>query len=261
MAEPPRDGAKPKGAAPKSGGTFTAHDVLKGFVDPHRPEERITAKEKPAKARPGPEELPGFTAQSVLAGTLDPHDPKGTKSAEKPKKPAPRLPALDDGAPHPPPFLSPFQAMKDIYFKVKGRASRRTQELLEGADLEDLVGDLVALHENEQLLRKSEAKLSAPIQKALGDDPGPLLLGLSDPRLKEPWRLFVDGWDIWVPDKGEGVELFWEGESEDESGEPMEILWVLRKKSGELELEARLGALSDLITFDGTSFFRLRNKG
>jgi hypothetical protein len=266
MAEPPRDGAKPKGPpkpqekpSPNSG-SFTPRDVLEGFVDPHRPEARITAPERPAKARDKDEDLGQFTAQAVLAGTVSPHAPSASPTSAKNKKRELMLPDLDDGEPRPPPFLNPFQSMKDIYFKVKGRASRRTQELLEGPDLEDLVNDLVALNQDPVLSRRTEARLSGPIQKALGDDPGPLLHGLNDPRLAEPWRLFLEGWDIWVPDKGEGVELFWEGETEDDDGDAVEILWVLRKRTGELELEAKLGKLSDLITFDGSSFFRLRNK-
>ena len=266
MAEPPRDGAKPKGAeqptdkpSPVSG-SFTPHEVLEGFVDPHRPEARITAREKPARSRPKDEDLGQFTAQAVLSGTVSPHAPIASPVSAKPKKPELKLPELDDDEPRPPPFLSPFQAMKDVYFKVKGRASRRTQELLEGPDLEDMVNDLITLLEDPQLSRKAEARLSGPIQKALGSDPGPLLSGLNDPRLAELWRLFLEGWDIWVPDKGDGVELFWAGESEDDEGEAIQILWVLRKRPGELELEAKLGELTDLITFDGASFFRLRNQ-
>lgn len=269
MAEPPKDGAKskpPKEAAPAtrasaSLGTFTAHEVLEGFVDPHRPEARITAPEK--KAKPPAGERPpieSFTAQAVLAGTRDPHAPTAAAQPPPRKRPEPVLPELDDDEPRPPPFLSPFQAMKDVYFKVKGRASRRTQELLESPDLEDLVNELVALTEKPELTRRSEGRLSAPIQKALGSEPGPLLTGFGDPRLAELWRLFLEGWDIWVPDKGDGLELFWEGESEDDEGEAVEILWVLRRRAGEIQLEAKLGELRDTITFDGETFFRLRNE-
>lgn len=269
MAGPPKDGSKSKAplAAEKksspepSAASFTANDVLQGFVDPHRPEARVSAPErkpKPVAADSPP--IESFTASDVLAGTRDPHAATSAPAPTKPKKKELILPELDDGEPRPPPFLSPFQAMKDVYFKVKGRASRRTQELLESADLEDLVNELFALAENQQLARKSEGRLAAPIQKLLGSEPGPLLTGFGDPRLAELWRLFLEGWDIWVPEKGEGLELFWEGETEDESGEPIEILWVLRKRAGEIELQAKLGQQVDAITFDGTSFFRLRNQ-
>lgn len=160
----------------------------------------------------------------------------------------------------PPIFLSTFEGMKDIYFKVKGRASPRTKELLEGPQLEDLVKMLAELHENEERLRSGEAKVIGTIYQQLKDEPGPLLLGLQDLRLKEPWRLFLDGWDIWVPDdkKVEGVELFWEGESDDEDGEPMEILQTLRFSKGEIALETKLGKKEDRLTYDGQAFYRLK---
>lgn len=160
----------------------------------------------------------------------------------------------------PPIFLSTFEGMKDIYFKVKGRASPRTKELLEGPQLEDLVKMLAELHENEERLRSGEAKVIGAIYQQLKDEPGPLLLGLQDLRLKEPWRLFLEGWDIWVPDdkKVEGVELFWEGESDDDDGEPMEILQTLRFSKGEIALETKLGKKEDRLTYDGQAFYRLK---
>lgn len=269
MAGAPKDGAKPRPSKepasappqPEGPGTFTPNDVLQGFVDPHRPEARVTASpRKPKPSGESSEVIESFTAQAVLAGTRDPHAARASAPAEKKQKPTLVLPELDEDEPRPPPFLSPFQAMKDVYFKVKGRASRRTQELLESPDLEDLVNELVTLAADPQRARKSEGRLSAPIQKVLASDPGPLLTGFGDPRLAELWRLFLDGWDIWVPDKGDGLELFWEGEGEDEHGEPIEILWVLRKRAGEIQLDVKLGELRDTITFDGSTFFRLRNE-
>ena len=167
----------------------------------------------------------------------------------------------------PPQFLSQFEAKKDIYTRVKGRASPRTKELLEGVDLEDLVKTVTELLEIDELRRNGEARLKGQIFQILREDPGPLLLGLNDERLAQPWRLFVDGWDIWVPkpdselDEDEsGVELFLEGEGEDDDGEPFEILQSLIFKNGELRMHTQLGDLSDEVTFDGETFFRLKKR-
>lgn len=160
----------------------------------------------------------------------------------------------------PPVFLSVFEGMRDIYLRSRGRASPKTRELLEGPLLEDLVRMLLALQEDEKLARSAEAKLNRLVLAKLGADPGPLLTGLADPRLSEPWRLFLDGWDLWVTDgEGDGVELFWEGEAEDDDGEAIEILQALRLKDGELTLEAKIGTAADRVTFDGQAFYRLKS--
>jgi hypothetical protein len=62
---------------------------------------------------------------------------------------AARLPGskkeLDPDEIKPPPFLSKYQAMKDVFQKVKGRASPKTRELLDSPDLEDMVKLLEAV--------------------------------------------------------------------------------------------------------------------
>jgi hypothetical protein len=169
----------------------------------------------------------------------------------------PDLPETDI---RPPDFLSPLEAMSDIYMKTRGRMSNKTKDLLSGTDLEDLLNMIGTLHTNEQLVRKSEARIKAAIWTQLKDDPGPLLLGLNDKRLTEPWRLFIDRWDIWTPEdsvENGGVELFWEGEGEDDEGEAIEILEALKFQKGELSLYVRLGTLEDKLTFDGEAFYRL----
>jgi hypothetical protein len=161
----------------------------------------------------------------------------------------------------PPIFLTPLEAMGDIYRRTRNRMSPKTKELLESTDLEDLLLMVAKLHENPDLVRKAEARLLHPIWSKLKDDPGPMLLGLNDQRLTEPWRLFLDRWDIWVPDdareKG-GVELFWEGEAEDDDGNAIELLQSLSFQNGELALYAKLGDAEDRITFDGEAFYRLK---
>jgi hypothetical protein len=160
----------------------------------------------------------------------------------------------------PPMFLTPLQAMSDIYMKTRGRMSRKTKDLLESTALEDLIAMINRLFENEQLSRLSEARLTHKIWSKLKDDPGPLLLGLNDPRLLEPWRLFLDRWDIWTPadDEESGVELFWEGEGEDDGGEAIELLQSLTYAKSELTLFAKMGAVEDKLTFDGEVFYRLK---
>ena len=168
----------------------------------------------------------------------------------------------------PPPFLSAFESMKDIYIKVKGRASPRTKDLLEGPDLEDLLQMVAELNENDELRRSAEARVKRSIYVHLADDPGPLLTGLNDPRLLEPWRLLVDGWDIWVPavesdaeDAEEtGVELFWEGEGEDDDGNDLEIVQTLTFKDGHAALKTAFGEDVDDLTFDGQTFYRLKKR-
>ncbi|MCK6551645.1 hypothetical protein L6R52_37780 [Myxococcota bacterium] len=177
-----------------------------------------------------------------------------TRMRSHPDLPEPEL--------RPPMFLSPLEAMSDIYMRTRGRMSNKTKELLTGPDLEDLLAMIAKLFESDELVRKSEARLLHPIWSKLKDDPGPMLLGLNDPKLTEPWRLFLDRWEIWVPDDAErgGVELFWEGEAEDDDGEPMELLQSLTLQGGELTLYAKLGKSEDRITFDGEAFYRLKTQ-
>jgi len=174
---------------------------------------------------------------------------------------------IDDADIRPPQFLSSFEAMADIYKRTKGRASPKTKELLEGVDLEDLVKTVTELQEVDELRRNAEARIKGPIFRILRDEPGPLLLGLNDKRLAEPWRLFVEGWDIWQPepdselDEDEsGVEMFWEGEGEDDDGEAIEIMQSLVFKGGEAKLHTKFGDLEDEVTFDGETFFRLKKR-
>lgn len=188
--------------------------------------------------------------------------PKGGKSfAEVIPGARIRRDDLPEPEQRPPAFLSTFEGMKDIYMRVKGRMSPKTKELLEGTDLEDLVTALAELHDDEKRVKAPEARLSSPLFTKLKDEPGPLLLGFQDPKLREPWRLFLDGWEIWVPEKKDvgGVELFWEGEAEDDDGEPMTIAQTLRRAAGEMVLDTQLGALRDVITYDGQAFFRLKS--
>ncbi len=168
-------------------------------------------------------------------------------------------PDLPEAEIRPPDFLSPREAMKDIYLRVKGRASPRTRELLEGPRLEDLL-ELLA-RPFQASAPNPEAKIAPPLRKQLGDDPGPLLIGFCDPRLTEPWRLWLEGWDLWVPDgHDDGIELFWEGEAEDDDGEPMVVLQTLGWVDGEASLRTRIGALEDDLTYDGEGFYRLRTE-
>ncbi len=160
----------------------------------------------------------------------------------------------------PPGFLRPLEAMRDIYMRVKSRISPRTKEILEGPDLEDLITMMHALFDDESLVRKSDARHRRDLLDTIGDE-GPLLTGFSDPRLTEMWRLFLEGWDIWVPEgKENGVDLFWEGEAEDDAGRVIEILQSLVFREGEAQLSTRIGALDETITFDGSAFYRLKTQ-
>src|SRR4029434_7438293 len=121
----------------------------------------------------------------------------------------------------------------------RGRMSNKTKELLESVLLEDMLAAIKALLENPELSTQAEARVHPSLYSKLKDDPGPLLLGLTDKRLTEPWRLFLDRWDIWTPEDDEdemGVELFWEGEGEDDDGETIELLQSLTYLKGELVL-------------------------
>ena len=204
----------------------------------------------------------GTDASPDFGEMLDGAPEGGTSLADLlPSSPAHGHPDLPEAEIRPPPFLKPLAAMKDIYIRIRGRASPRTSDLLEGPDLEDLLGYIRSLFENEQLLSRNEARISGPLFKQLHDEPGPFLLGLNDPRLTELWRVFLDGWDIWAPeDRDDGVELFWEGEAEDHRGQAIEALQSLTYVQGEVILHTRLGEHDDHLTFDGESFYRLRKR-
>jgi hypothetical protein len=156
----------------------------------------------------------------------------------------------------PPDFLTPMEAMRDVYMRIRHRASVKTQELLEGPDLDDLLSFLRVLFESD-LDRDPRARLPASLRKTASHEDSPLLVGLDDVRLVEPWRLFQLGWDIWTPaDRSGGVELFWEGEVEDEAEDVQIVLQSLTFREGELTLQTRLGASEDTVTFDGEHFYR-----
>jgi hypothetical protein len=70
-----------------------------------------------------------------LADHLD--SPPGSTLEEM--LPRRRHPDLKPAEIEPPMFLKPLEQMKDIYMRIKSRMSRRTQEILEGPDLEDLI--------------------------------------------------------------------------------------------------------------------------
>lgn len=160
----------------------------------------------------------------------------------------------------PPPFLSMLEAMTDVYVRSHTRVSPKTRELLTGSDLEDMLTLIKALREEDHLMRNPEARLTHGIWIRLKDDPGPLLLSFTDERLAEPWRLFLDGWEIWLPDKEKsGVELFWEGEAEGDGDRPVEILQTLTYTNAMITFHTRMGDLEDRITFDGRTFYRLKS--
>lgn len=202
----------------------------------------------------------GFDNTPEFAEMLDGAPTQGASLAELlPSARSHAHPELPEVETRPPPFLSPLAAMKDIYLRVKGRASPKTTELLEGVDLEDLLATLKALFADSDLVGKTEARLKGPLFKQLRDDPGPFLLGFNDPRLTELWRVFLDGWDIWRPEgEDNGVELFWEGEAEDARGRAIEAMQSLVFLNDEAILHTRLGDLEDRLTFDGQAFYRLR---
>ncbi|MBK8012261.1 MAG: hypothetical protein IPK13_13010 [Deltaproteobacteria bacterium] len=158
----------------------------------------------------------------------------------------------------PPPFLTQIEAMTDIYVRTHSLASRKTRTLLKGPDLDELVRLLERLHQDERLLRREEARCRRAVLARVGPDLGPLVSGLSDARLSEPWRLFLAGWDIWQP-KGwtDGVELFWEGEAEDDDGQAVEVVQSIQCKQGELTLYVKVGTVEDRLCFDGAAFYRL----
>src|SRR5688572_24352005 len=199
---------------------------------------------------------PGSVGLDELAESLD--APPGASLEEM--LPRRRHPDLPPAEMEPPMFLRPLEQMKDIYMRVKSRMSRRTQELLEGPDLEDLISMMHKLFDDETLSRKSEARHKRDIAEVVGKD-GPLVSGFGDPRLTELWRLFLDGWDIWVPEgKESGVDLFWEGEAEDDDGNVIELLQSLQFREGEATLFTRVGKIEEKITFDGQAFYRLKTE-
>lgn len=166
-------------------------------------------------------------------------------------------PKLDEPEMRPPPFLSRLQAMNDIYKRTRNRSSRRLEDLLQSTELEGLLDAVHFLMNTPPLRDHPEAKHIGPVFDRLKDDPGPMLIGLNDPRLMEPWRLFLMDWDIWYTDDETGIELFIEGEVEISARKTIPVSQVLRWKNGELELETVFGEDWDRVTFDGQSFYRL----
>ncbi len=199
---------------------------------------------------------PGVSVEDIVEKIDGP--PSGESLEEL--LPRPRHPDLPPASMEPPGFLRPLEAMRDIYMRTKSRMSRRTKEILEGPDLEDLIGMMHKLFDDEALVRKGDARHRRDLLDALGEE-SPLLSGFSDPRLTELWRLFLDGWEIWVPEgKENGVDLFWEGEAEDDDGNVIEILQSLQYREGEATLSTRVGKREDKITFDGQAFYRLKTE-
>lgn len=205
----------------------------------------------------GLDQTPGVDEIVVAQETEVPGESLGAILPSARARAHPDLPEVET---RPPDFLKPLEAMFDIYQRTRGRLSRKTKELLTGPDLEDLLALLRGIYESPTLGKSAEARLKGPLLAKLKDDPGPLLLGLNDPRLTEPWRVFLDGWEIWVPKgDGQGVELFWEGEAEDDDGEVLEMTQSLVFRDGELTLHTQLGTLEDKLTFDGQAFYRLKH--
>ena len=63
---------------------------------------------------------------------------------------------------NPPSFLSPLEKMRDVYRRTKGRASPRTQRLLESPALEDLLETLLLIAADDRLALAPEARLPGP---------------------------------------------------------------------------------------------------
>src|ERR1700752_4829440 len=78
------------------------------------------------------------------------------KSTLEEMLPRRRHPDLKPAEIEPPIFLRPLEQMKDIYMRIKSRMSQRTQETLEGPDLEDLIAMMHQLFDDEALVRRSE---------------------------------------------------------------------------------------------------------
>ena len=207
-------------------------------------------------------------SRGMPLGTIDPDssDEGVVLGAILPSTRLKAHPDLQEPPIRPPEFLTPLEAMKDIYMRIKGRASRRTLDLLTSSDLDDLLDTLANLFETEALVKSPDARVRATVTKPLGSTPlgpehGPLLAGLHDPRLTEPWRLFLEAWDIWHPDReDEGVELFIEGDVESEDGTLVEIMQSLDYFEGEVTLTTQVDSLKDVLTFDGSCFYRLRQR-
>jgi hypothetical protein len=201
--------------------------------------------------------LDGSPSIHEIVGGFGSEAPGSSLGEMLPRLRHPDLPELEV---EPPRFLAPLQAMEDIYMRTRGRVSRRTKEILTSPDLEDLIALMHRLFDDATLVKKSEARHLRSILDPIGKDTGPVLTGFSDPRLTELWRLFVEGWDIWVPEgKETGVDLFWEGEAENDEGDVVPILQSLQFRDGEATLTAEVGGAKDKITFDGTAFYRLKH--
>ncbi|MBI2378047.1 MAG: hypothetical protein HYV07_28860 [Deltaproteobacteria bacterium] len=278
LAEAPKAAAKPAGDLPRSnvksakpgGDGKDGHDQ-----PPSEPEKPALPSFKPGQVNQGfirdaPVQVDRARAmglaqspgtREVIAGKLA--ERMGASFAELlPGARSRGAASLEEPDLRPPPFLSPFEAMKDIFLRARGRASPKTLELLTSPDLEDLVAVLGQIHGDTETLRKSEARIKASMFQKIRDAEAPLLAGFQDPRLSEPWRLFLEGWEIWVPDgKKGGVELFWEGEAEDDNGNQLEIVQSLRFVEGEVTIETQLGEDRDSVSFDGEGFFRFSRGG
>lgn len=186
-----------------------------------------------------------------------------------------RHPELADVEEAPPAFLTPLEAMRDVYMKAKGRASPKTQTLLSHPDLEDLMSAVQGLPLSDNPKVHADARIAAAIYRVLKEDSGPALLALTDPRLTELWRLFLEGWEIWdvteerINPFGEksrperqavGIELFLEGEFDDKEGNLRVFMQSLAFIEGEVILTSQLDEIRDELIYDGQQFYRLDTK-
>ena len=173
-----------------------------------------------------------------------------------PDAPAPAV-ALPTFEIRPPAFLGPREAMADVYTRSRSRTTQRTAALLASDELDMLLSILGRV---ASLPPRPEARLSKALLEAVGREIGPLLTGFDDPRLTEPWRLFLEGWDLATLAEGEarGVELYCEGEFENDAGDTIEMLASLALVGGELRLSTRVGAVQDELWSDGSTCYRLQ---
>lgn len=155
-------------------------------------------------------------------------------------------------------LLSPAERLGAAIFERDGRVSRKTQELLARPELEALLSAAARLPADPVRRHAPEAALGYKLRSALGEDRGPLLGGLGDPRLLSPWRLIEAGWELWVDD-ADALELFWEGEAEGDAG-VIELLQVLSGEA-EIRLYTQIGAHKETVVFDGGSFYRPPDRG
>lgn len=223
---------------------------------------RLAFDDAHRRARHGAEglELPPPSLADAAEALLDAEDGEDSPLALSPVAAA-RAAELPEPELRPPPFLNPLEAMRDVYLRVRGRASPRTRRLLEGPDLDDLLEGLAHIAGAPALHELPASRVAPALRRTLGEELGPLLAGFGDARLVEPWRLFLDGWDLWVPEGyEEGVELFWEGEGAHDDGAPLEIVQSLAWLQGEALLSTRVGDAEDELVFDGERFYRLETE-